>query len=233
MSKHPIFSSFGCLARSVLRQTSSVLLMLLPIPVGAAFKYGLPPLYQAVPVTAILRPYGALLDCVLMLLTAGCALTPFLLMAQSERCAGLFTVYRVTPLRSWGYQISRFWLPALMGAAEVLLVGLCFSGVSRPLWHMVALALCAGLAALGMLGAIAAQPKGSGAVLLGLMLVSVIVPFFVPWRWQPTLCWLPSYWFYRFVVSPDWLMGTLCAALALIWYSALWQLYRRRSRRGA
>lgn len=229
MSKHPVLGSFGYLMRNVLHHPSSVLLMLLPIPVGAAFKYGLPLLYEAVPATAILRPYGALLDCVLLLLTAGCVLMPFLLMAQGERCAGLFTVYRVTPLRAWGYQVSRFWLPMLMGAAEALVVSLCFSSVSSALWHAAALALCAGLAALGMLSYIAAQSKGSGASLLALLLFSVIVPFFVPWQWQPTLCWLPSYWFYRFMLTPDWLMAALCAALSLIWYTAVWTLYRRQA----
>lgn len=231
--KHPIFSSFGLLTRSVLSSGIFTALMLLPLALGLALKYGLPLLYAALPQAAVLRPYHALMDAFLLLLSPYMALFASALVSLEERDNGVCLALVTTPLGFWGYFISRFVLPALGAAVYAALIGCCFTLSARPLWHTAALGLPAAMVALSALFFIPAKARDklSGMAMgkvCGLILCTVAVPFFLPLKWQPLLCWLPSYWFYRFCLSADWLMGALCVICAALWCWPLYRGFRRR-----
>ena len=220
MKKRPIRSSFRFFLRCVADNGMLTALTLAPLLCGGLLKYGLPWLYTAVPVTAALRPYGLLIDCLLYLLTPYMTLYASAMVALEERDGGQCTALFVTPLRPWGYCVSRFVLPALLAAVYTAAVGVAFSTVSRLLWHTIALALPA-----------SAKDKISGLAmgkLVGLLICTVIVPAFLPAEWQPALSWLPSYWFYRFAGYPDWLLAALCIGVSLLWCLPLYGRFRRK-----
>lgn len=235
MKKHPIGSSFAFLLRRVADNGMFAVLAVAPLLFGGLFKYGLPWLYQAVPATAVLQPYGLLFDSLLYLLTPYMALYASAMVALEERDAGTCTALFVTPLRPAGYMVSRFLLPALAGAAYTAALGAVFSTVVRPLWHSLALALPAaavGMAALLFIPAFA-RDKISGLAmgkLVGLVILTVLIPAFLPIKWQPALCWLPTYWFYRFLCWPDWLLGVLCLGVSALWCVTLYRVFRRKVR---
>lgn len=233
MKKRPIASSFGFLLRRVMENGMFAALVLAPLLCGALLKYGLPWLYRALPATAVLRPYGLLMDCLLYLLTPYMALYASAMVALEERDGGLCTALFVTPLRPWGYLVSRFLLPALLAAVYTALIGTFFSTVARPLWHSAALALPASAVAMSALLFIPAfaKDKISGLAmgkLAGLWIVAVAIPVFLPMKWQPALCWLPTYWFYRFASWPDWLLAALCVGCAALWCAPLYARFRRK-----
>lgn len=232
--KHPVLRCFGQYVYNIRASGMLVMLLLAPVLCGAAFRYGLPLLYEAVPALAVLRPYAVLFDALLLLVAPYMALFASALLALEERDNGICVALLVTPLGRAGYAAARFVLPALLAAPYGAVIGILFCSVSRPLWHTALLSLpatCAALSAVLFIPAFAKDKLSGMAMgkLCGFLLLTVVAPAFLPWKWQPLCCWLPSYWFYRFLIVPDWLMATLCAAVSAVWCAALLRRFFRRA----
>lgn len=233
---YPIRRAFQALLRSVLADGMFVALLIAPPLLGAALRFGLPALISAVPPLGLVANYKPLWDALLYLRTPYMTLFSSCMVALEERDNGVCLALVTTPLGKAGYLASRFLLPALFAALYSALCAAAFSSVPRPLSHTVMLSLPAAFTALTMVAFIPAFARDkivgmAMSKLCGLLMLTVAIPFFLPYKWQPLLCWLPSYWFYRFLINTDWLMAVMCLLTGLAWLAPLVRRFSRRALR--
>ncbi len=198
-------------------------------------------IYPALYAAGVRARTCALSKCIVMSLLGtfvGCAVMWFssCMVALEERDNGVCLALVTTPLGKAGYLASRFLLPALFAALYSALCAAAFSSVPRPLSHTVMLSLPAAFTALTMVAFIPAFARDkivgmAMSKLCGLLMLTVAIPFFLPYKWQPLLCWLPSYWFYRFLMNTDRLMAVMCLLTGLAWLAPLVRRFSRRALR--
>jgi fluoroquinolone transport system permease protein len=223
-------------ARSVLRDSLLSRMLLVPVLVWAALRFGLPPFADWLEVQASfdLRPAFPVLAGY-----AGLALVPILFamitgfLLLDERDTGTATAIAVTPLSPRSYVIYRTGLPFVVAASSAVLLIPASGMASAPRLSLVlsvVLGAC-GAPLYALVLAALASDKVQGLALVKVMSALQLLPvaaFFMdsPWRWIAAV--VPSYWpLHAFVSAAQfggtsefafyWLVGAAFHATLIAW----------------
>ncbi|MDP3911396.1 MAG: hypothetical protein Q8Q14_13495 [Gemmatimonadales bacterium] len=219
--------------RSVIRDRTVSVLVLVPFLFAAALHFGLPLAEAEAPFLAPYRDLTVGLFCLLASAFPGFMLA-FLLL--DERDEGLFAVFRVLPISPRRYILVRLALASGLSFLYPFLILAATGGLSARSWPVVLLlaALCSLLAPLTvLLVVVLAANKIVGMAVIKALFPLLILPIAglvieTAWAWWFGL--LPSYWVYRAFTANDSVELALSAGIGALFHLALIAILLRRFR---
>ena len=233
----PLLRSFAIFIRQITEDAMFLGVILAPILMGSAFRFGVPFLEGLLvgqfSAPQILSPYYLLFDLFI------CIATPYFfcfvsaLVMLTEYDENLVNYLAVTPLGRHGYIVSRLVFPALLSfVASVILLRLF--ALTPWAWPML-LAACA-LACLMSIAIALLLFALSGNRVEGMALgkmanvytVGLLVPFFITSGLQYLFAPLPSFWVAKMCVEGDYLLLLPALLISILW---IWGLYSRFQRK--
>ncbi|MDD3335663.1 MAG: hypothetical protein PHI98_09090 [Eubacteriales bacterium] len=211
--------------------------MAVPLLMGAAFHFVLPPLeaYLCAQMETVqfLSPYFLLFDLLLALMTPMmfCFTGAMVLLSELDNGAGTYLM--ITPLGKIGYLFSRLGIPMLLSILYDIAILSLFTVSGLSLGTTLLLSLGGGLYGVltAMLIVALAKNKMEGmamAKLSGLLMLGLPLPFFLSTPLRYLCAFLPSFWLAEFAINNSALAYLLTIAVSFLWLWGLWGRFRRR-----
>lgn len=232
-NRKAVLYSFRQYTAQIYQDAMLVLLMIAPVLCGLVFRFGIPLLESLIEerfgLNKLLTPYYALFDLLLGSLTPllfGFA-SAYLILGEMDE--GISRYCFVTPLGKNGYLFSRLGIPTLFSFVVSFLIISIFSltELSFPIRTGIAMAS----ALLGIFEALLVVSLAGNRVegmalskLSGIFFLGLPAPFFLEGNIQYLLCFLPSFWAARFVVTNSYVSLAAGIFLSIIW---IWIFYRK------
>jgi fluoroquinolone transport system permease protein len=232
-----LLRSFAMFIRQITEDDMLFGVILAPILLGLAFRFGVPFLEGWLTgqfsTPQILAPYYLLFDLFI------CIATPYffcfvsVLVMLTEYDENLVNYLAVTPVGRRGYIVSRLVFPAVLSFAASLILVRLFA-LTLWTWPML-LAACA-LACLMSIAVALLLFTFSGNRVEGMALgkmanvytLGLLVPFFIPSGLQYLFAPLPSFWLAKMCLEGDYFFLLPSLLTSILW---IWGLYSRFERK--
>lgn len=232
-----LLRSFTMFIRQIIEDYMLVGVIVAPILMGVAFRFGLPfaegLLTSQLSVSQILSPYYLLFDLFM------CIATPYFfcfvsaLVMLTEYDENMVNYLAVTPLGRRGYLASRLVLPAILSFAASILI-MRFFALTHWDWPLllVACALSCLMSVAMALMLVSLSSNRVEGMALGKMAniytLGLLVPFFIPSWPQYLFAPLPSFWVAKLCIDVDYFFLLPALLTSILW---LWALYARFERK--
>lgn len=178
-------------------------LILVPLAMGAAFRFGVPILEdylcQRLGMTAVLISYYPLFDLLLSIMTPIMFTAAGAMVILEEADSGLAKAIAVTPIGRGGYLASRIGVPSLLAAAYCAVVTLVFRLSGLSALKLLLLAVCSGVLSITTALMISALAKNkveglAYSKLTGLFVLGVPAAILIPAPIKYASGFLPTFW---------------------------------------
>ncbi len=223
--------------RQIARDGMLVAVMLAPLLLGSAFRFGIPALAafleRRFPGAIILAPYYQLFDLFL------CAATPYFycfvsaLVMLAENDENMVQHLAVTPVGKSGYIFSRLVFPAAFSFVISVIIVAVFALTSWSLLQNVACSFLASLFAVSlalMLFSLSGNRVEGMALgkLAGVFMLGLPVPFFIQTNAQYLFGLLPSFWIAKLFAQNNLLFFLPGMATAVLWFLVFFRRFLRK-----
>lgn len=232
-----ILISFLKFLRGVLDDFMLIACILMPLIMGAAFRFGIPALEKylcsAFSKQSVLEPYYLIFDLTIAVMTPMMFSFTGVMTVLEELDNGTARYLMVTPIGKSGYLASRVGITAAVSAVySVIAVALFGIADMSVLMNVAVSVMCSVTGVIVSVFVVAlAGNKVEGMALIklsGIIILGIPAVFFLPAPIKYAACIFPSYWFTEMARSGNYLYALPSLLVSSSWFAPIYVKFSRK-----